>query len=124
MGINIDKWNKSRKYGKRHIRYDIKLTDKEAAIVRKKAEALKMPVGRYIRTMAIQGELKIYDLKELQNLLNAFRRIGTNVNQIAAVVNTSGSVYQKDIEDMQEQFKYFNNVMKNYLRELKPKVLL
>ena len=83
-----------------------------------------MRTGTYIRRISVQGEIKEYDLKELQHLLNAFRRIGTNLNQIAAVANASGSVYQKDIEDMQEQFKYFNNVMKNYLRELKPKILL
>ena len=102
----------------------IYFSPKEWEVVCKKAVALNLRNGTYIRTMAVQGEIKEYDLKELQNLLNAFRRIGTNVNQIAAVVNTSGAVHQKDIEDMQEQFKYFNNVMKNYLRELKPKVLL
>ena len=109
---------------KRNIECHVRFNEAEYEIIKKNAQKKNWSVAMYVRSMAIQGEVKIYDMKELQNLLNAFRRIGTNVNQIATVANASGSVYQKDIEDMQEQFKYFDNVMKNYLRELKPKVLL
>ena len=70
--------------------------------------------------MAVKGEIKYYELKELVTLKRAFLSIGNNLNQIAKVANDSGSVTQKDIEDMQEEFKYFRDVMKNYLFEISP----
>lgn len=115
-----DKWNNSRKNGKRHNRFDVKLTDEELAVVKKKADFAKMPVGKFIRTMAVKGELKYYELKELASLKRSFLSIGNNLNQIAAVANSSGSVYQKDIEDLQKEFKYFRSVMKSYLFEISP----
>ena len=110
----------SRKYSKRRHRFGVKLNDEELAVVKKKADFMKMPVGKYIRTMAVSGEVKYYDLKELGAMKRSFLSIGNNLNQIAAVANASGSVYQKDIEDLQEEFKYFRSVMKNYLFEISP----
>lgn len=89
-------------------------------IVCRKAKAAKMRNGTYVRRMAVKGEVKIYELKELSALKRAFLSIGNNVNQIAEVANSSGSVYQKDIEDLQKEFKYFRSVMKNYLFEISP----
>lgn len=89
-------------------------------IVCRKAKAAKMRNGTYVRRMAVKGEVKIYELKELSALKRAFLSIGNNVNQIAEVANFSGSVYQKDIEDLQKEFKYFRSVMKNYLFEISP----
>lgn len=89
-------------------------------IVCRKAKAAKMRNGTYVRRMAVNGEVKIYELKELSALKRVFLSIGNNVNQIAEVANSSGSVYQKDIEDLQKEFKYFRSVMKNYLFEISP----
>ena len=89
-------------------------------IVCRKVKAAKMRNGTYVRRMAVNGEVKIYELKELSALKRAFLSIGNNVNQIAEVANSSGSVYQKDIEDLQKEFKYFRSVMKNYLFEISP----
>lgn len=36
-----DKWNNSRKYGRRHNRFDVKLTDEELAVVKKKLNLRK-----------------------------------------------------------------------------------
>ncbi len=109
---------------KRNKEYHVRFSDEELEVVRRKANKMDLSVATYIRDMAIQGELKIYDMKELQHLIRAFNSIGTNLNQIATVANSTKSIYQKDIEDLQEQFKYFDKVMKNYLHELEPNVLL
>ncbi|MBP0965824.1 MAG: plasmid mobilization relaxosome protein MobC [Oscillospiraceae bacterium] len=89
----------------------------------KKATAARLRNGTYIRRMSVKGEIKYYELKELMSMKNAFLSIGNNLNQIAAVANSTGSVYQKDIEDMQEEFKYFRSVMKNYLFEISPTLI-
>ena len=112
--------NNSRRNGKRRNRIGIKFSDKELEVVKKKAAFMKMPVGRCVRILAVQGEVKYYDLKELGALKRSFLSIGNNLNQIAVVANASGSVYQKDIEDLQAEFKYFRDVMKNYLFEISP----
>lgn len=96
----------------------------EWAVVCRKSVQAKLRTGTFIRRMAVQGEVKMYDVRELQHLVRAFRSIGTNLNQIAAVANSTNSVTVKDIEDLQEQFQYFDRVMKNYLRELKPTTLV
>lgn len=70
--------------------------------------------------MAVNGEIRYYELKELVTLKRAFLSIGNNLNQIAKVANESGSVTQKDIEDMQEEFKYFRAAMQNYLFDISP----
>jgi hypothetical protein len=107
--------------GKRTFKqFHIGFSEEEWNIVCRKAKTAKMRNGTYVRRMAVKGEVKIYELKELSALKRAFISIGNNVNQIAEAANSSGSVYQKDIEDLQKEFKYFRSVMKNYLFEISP----
>lgn len=89
-----------------------------------KASYLHMRVGTYIRKIAVQGEIKNYNMSELNSLKMSFNRIGIELNQIAKVANSTQSVYQKDIEDMKKEMDYFRRVMKNYLHELEPNVIL
>ena len=86
----------------------------------KKAKTARLRNGTYIRRMSVKGEIKYYELKELVTLKRAFLSIGSNLNQIAKVANESGSVYQKDIEDLQEEFKYFRTAMQSYLFPISP----
>lgn len=102
----------------------IYFSPEEWRIVCKRAAAVHMKPGTFIQTIAVQGEIKSYDMAALNNLRMSFNRIGTELNQIAKVVNSTQSVYRKDIEDMQKQMEYFRKVMDNYLVELKPTILL
>ena len=68
-------------------------------IVCRKAKAAKMRNGTYIRRMAVKGEVKIYELKELSALKRAFLSIGNNVNQIAYWANAQQSVSEADIQE-------------------------
>ena len=100
--------------------FHIGFSKDEWETVCKKAKAAGMRNGTYVRVMAVKGEIKYYDLKELGAMKRSFLSISNNLNQIAAVANASGSIYKKDIEDLQEEFKYFRSVMKNYLFEISP----
>ena len=95
----------------------------EWEIICKKANAAKLRNGTYIRRMSVKGEIKYYELKELMSLKRAFLSIGNNLNQIAEVANSTGSIYQKDIEDMQEEFKYFRSAMNHYTFEISPTLI-
>lgn len=109
---------------KRNIEKHIRLTKEEYEIICKRSEKMRVSAGRYIRTIAVQGEVKIFSLKELNDVYRALNRIGVNLNQIAAVVNSSGSVYQKDMEDLQAQMKELRIVVEDWLEPLEPEVLL
>lgn len=108
---------------KRSLRKEVKYNETEWQLVEKRAALLGKRPGTYIREISVRGEVKKYDMKELNNLRMSFNRIGTELNQIAKVANSTQSVYAKDIEDMQKQMKYFRSVMDNYLTELKPELI-
>ncbi len=87
-------------------------------IVCKKASAVNMRTGTYIRRIAVKGRIKKVDLKQLNHLQLSFDRIGVEVNQIAKVANSTQSVYKKDIEEMQDKFMYLSDILTDYLHPI------
>ena len=60
-------------------------------------------LGEYARRMMIDGcFLVIDDREELKAFTFEINKIGNNINQIAHVANTSGSVNEKQIEELKE----------------------
>lgn len=110
----------SSKYTEKHIKF----TDEQYAIVSKKAEELGLRVGVYVKKMAIQGEIKRYDLSELRDITRSFRMIGMELNQIAKVANSTGEVTGKAVEEIKRQYDILEGVFENYLKPLKPNVIL
>ena len=70
----------------------------EWEVVCRRSAELRMRTGTYIRTISVQGIIKYYSLKELNDVYRALNRIGVNLNQIATVANSTGSIYQKDLQ--------------------------
>ena len=68
----------------RHLRF----SKSEYDAVSRKAEYLKMPEGRFIRKIAVQGNLKRYDLYELRKITRAFRYCGDSLEQIRKIAET------------------------------------
>ncbi len=85
----------------------------------KRAAALGQRTGTYIRRIAVRGTIKSFDTEQFNRLIMSFNRIGNELNQIARVVNSTQSVYAKDIEDMKKTFAYFERVFANYLKPIK-----
>lgn len=104
---------------KRNIEKHIKFNQDEYDIVTRKSEKLGMRAGAYIRTISVQGSVKVFNLKELSDVYRVMNRIGTNLNQIAAVVNSSGGVFQKDMEDVLEEMRKLRIIMEDWLSPLK-----
>lgn len=103
------------------IRKEVGFSKEDWKIVCKKAKSANLRTSTYIRRMAVNGQIKYYDLNEFVLMRKAFFSIGTNINQIARNVNMNGSVYQQDIEDLQTEFEHFRNVMNNYLVKISPR---
>lgn len=110
--------------GKRDIRKEVKFSKDEYNAVCKKASAVNMKVGTYIRVISVQGNIKVFPFKELDNVYRALNRIGVNLNQITTVVNSTGGVYQKDMEDIQAEMKRLKTIVENWLSPIMPEEIL
>ena len=120
----LPQYRKDRFMSSKYIEKHIKFTDEQYAIVSKKADELGLRVGAYVKKMAIQGEIKRYDLSELRDITRSFRMIGTELNQIAKVANSTGEVTGKAVEEIKRQYEILEGVFENYLKPLKPNVIL
>ena len=63
----------------------------EWEIVERQAKQVQINTSDYIRRMAIKGQIIIFDLKEVGELMKALRIIGGNINQIAKKANDTKS---------------------------------
>ena len=75
-------------------------------------------MGAYLRKMALDGyciNLNLQDVKEMVSLL---RRCSNNLNQYAIRANETGSIYQADINDLQERLEEIWTDMKEVLVRL------
>ena len=84
-----------------------------------RAAALNQRTGTYIRKIAVEGNIKNFDVKQFNHLIMSFNRIGNEINQIVKVANSTQSVYAKDFEDMKKSFEYLETVFANYLLPIK-----
>ena len=108
---------------KRSFKLTVSFNEDELLMMRHKARKTGMTPAAYCRRAAVRKQIAEALSEEDRKLLHSLWNIGNNLNQIAAVANSTGSVYQKDIEDMQKEFKYFRSVMKNYLFEISPTLI-
>ena len=88
---------------KRNIQVKFYVTAEEKELMEQKMAQLQTKrIGAYLRKMAIDGyiiQVDTRDIKEMNKLLSA---IGRNINQIAKRVNTTNTIYKKDMEDIKE----------------------
>ena len=109
---------------KRSIAKLVKYNTEEWEIVCRKAAECEMKAATYIRNVSVHGEVKKFDNRVANGLLLSFNSIGRLINQVAKVVNTSGSVYKNDIEAIQEQMAQMRIVIKSYLAQFDPEDIL
>ena len=110
--------------GKRDIEKHIKFNKDEYEAVCRRAAKLGMRTGTYIRAISVQGSVKVFDLKELNDVYRAMNRIGVNINQIVHLANSTHSIFQKDVEDLQEQIKQLNIIVEDWLSPLECEELM
>ena len=98
----------------RKIYFDRKEWDE----VCRRAEITGKKPNKFVREMAVFGEVKYYDISAYLSLVYDLRSIGENVNQIAKVANATKSVYEKDVMDLKTELKKLEGVFENYFKEL------
>ena len=81
-----------------------KVTEQENERIRRKAELAKVNLSTYVRTSALEKEIKVIDgLREMIPELNA---IGNNLNQLTVMVHL-GHIHNPNLEVIKEQFTKF-----------------
>ena len=71
--------------------------------VEKQAAECHLKTSTFIRTMSLNGEVKVVDLKEIAPMLNGMRTISRNINQIAKKANETCIIYAEDVEKLRQE---------------------
>ena len=108
----------------RNIMRHLRFSKCEYEAVSRKSDYIKMPEGRFIRKIAIQGNLKRYDLYELRKITRAFNYCGNYLEQIRKIAETEKSEYLPEIENLKNRFFNISKVFEKEIKKLRPNVLL
>ena len=90
---------------------------KEWELVEKRAKQVKINTSDFIRRMAIKGQIIIFDLKNVGELMKGLRIIGGNINQIAKKANETHSVYADDVESLKLEVETLCRLLSQSLSE-------
>ena len=87
------------------------------------ADKRKPPMGTdnmsaYLRKMAIDGYVVNLDMPELRELTSKMKRISNSENQIAKQLNTTGNIYEADIEEIKKNQEEIYEGIKKILLSL------
>ena len=85
----------------RKIVLRVPVTPEERKLIEQKMALLHTKkFSAYARKMLIDGYIVNMDTTDVRAQTAEIQKIGVNVNQIAKRVNSTGSVYQEDIEEI------------------------
>ncbi|MFM1582353.1 plasmid mobilization protein [Helcococcus ovis] len=91
---------------KRKNQLKIYLTDEEKEFFEKKMKLTNSKTMSYfLRKCVLEKEIYIVDLEPFRNIQWLLSNATNNINQIAKATNTTGIIYQKDIEKMNKQIE-------------------
>ena len=92
----------------------VRFTDEELKNVRRRMILAKtMNREAFIRKMALDGFILNTDITYQEKQYYEMHKIGVNVNQIAKLANTNGSVSQKDIEVLKGMIKEIWHILRS-----------
>ena len=72
-----------------------------ARLGQKMQEAGVLNRSAYVRKMALDGYIVKLDMDNIHEMIRLLRNATNNLNQMAKLANTTGSIYEADISDMQ-----------------------
>ncbi len=92
----------SRREGKK--RKELYFSEEDWKVIEKRARQCKMNTTKFIRKMALEGNIIIKELKDINNLLYELNRIGNNINQLAKKANEVNNIYRSDIDRLKQEY--------------------
>ena len=104
---------------KRAVQLIVRVTAEEKDHIYKKMELYGTEnFNAYARKMMIDGYVVKVDTAHFQELAHEVNKIGTNVNQLARIANTTGMVTSNDISRVQELMSELWRLLKSSLSAL------
>ena len=86
---------------KRTLQIKFYVTAEERDLIAEKMKLIPTRnMAAYLRKIAIDGYIIQVDHADIKAMTAEIQKIGININQIAKRVNSTGSVYQEDIEEI------------------------
>ena len=101
----------------------IRVSAEEMSAIRLRAETANMSISSFLRELALNGKIILYDTENIYRFNQLMRAIGTNINQIAMVVNSNSAVYQSDVRELKKQFSELSEKLNEHLKPLSYEVL-
>ena len=91
---------------KRTVRLELTLTETEYAQLKERIKLAEIKTTtHFLRLMALRGYIITLDLKAILEPVKLVRNIASNVNQISARVNSNGSIYKADVDELKEKYE-------------------
>ena len=75
-------------------------------------------MSAYIRKMVIDGYVVKLDMPELRELTLRMKSISNSENQIAKLINSTGNIYETDIEEIRKNQEEIYEVVRKILTSL------
>ena len=97
----------------------IRVSADELLAIKKRAADSDMTVSNFLRDLALNGNVILYDAENIYRFNQLMRSIGTNINQIALVVNVEKKVYKGDIDALRREVNNLRDEFHKYISPLK-----
>ncbi len=98
---------------KKNSRIYFRCSAKDKENLKNKAKLANMNMSEYISSLS--ENKKIFVIDGVPELMTAINRIGTNINQVAAVANTHRFVNENQLEKILKEMKDVNKIMNTIL---------
>ncbi len=86
---------------KRTVQVKFRVTEAERDLILEKMKLIPTNnMAAYLRKIAIDGYIIQVDHSDIKAMTAEIQKIGVNINQIARRVNSTGSIYQDDIDEL------------------------
>lgn len=104
---------------KRSIKLNIRVSEHEQTFIQKKMVNLSTTnFEAYARKMLIDGYVIHVDMTDVKELVLLLRNSSNNLNQIARRVNSTGSIYAEDVEDLRARYAELWGAVSNIVQKL------
>lgn len=97
----------------------IRVSADELSAIKKRAADSDMTVSNFLRDLALNGKVIQYDTENIYRFNQLVRSIGTNINQIALVVNAEKKVYKSDIDALRREVNNLRDKFQSCIAPLK-----
>jgi len=104
---------------KRAVQLIVRVTSEEKEHIYRKMELYGIEnFNAYARKMLIDGYVVKVDTAHFQELAHEVNKIGTNINQLTRIANTTGTIHKNDINKVQELVNELWQLLKSSLSAL------